>query len=359
MRLSNFYIVILPLLAFFSTNAQVGKAERDFLHREGHLIRLMAEMNYDEGFERSGWWMLSKPVAAKYGLRVDAQIDERLDPVLSSMAAQKYYQSLYGCFADSQLTDYALVFSPKEALMLSYEPQKFAEWKTKNKSYKRAKIALSFPILKDSLELRKIRAPFDIYIAESCFKTSHKSLKKWNPALKNDRVHSGQISLWVPKNTEMALFDTIKRQTAYTMVKEKEARLKLEAKKIEDEQKRQYYVVKPGDYLGVIASKNNVTVQDLKDWNNLRNDVIRVGQKLLVISKGRKEVALNEQSLEKDHSSSKVSDRNIEKYTVREGDTLWSIARNFPGVTAQEIMDWNHIDENIQVGQSLEIPLQH
>ena len=42
------------------------------------------------------------------------------------------------------------------------------------------------------------------------------------------------------------------------------------------------YTVKSGDTLGAIAKKHHVTVSDLKKWNNLKNDKIRVDQKLKI-----------------------------------------------------------------------------
>lgn len=48
------------------------------------------------------------------------------------------------------------------------------------------------------------------------------------------------------------------------------------------------YVVQKGDVLGIIARKHKVSVKQIKDANNLKNDVIRVGQKLVIPSKDAK-----------------------------------------------------------------------
>jgi membrane-bound lytic murein transglycosylase D len=45
--------------------------------------------------------------------------------------------------------------------------------------------------------------------------------------------------------------------------------------------------VKRGDTLGAIAIRYHVSVSDLKKWNNLRGDMIREGQKLVIHSKSR------------------------------------------------------------------------
>ena len=43
--------------------------------------------------------------------------------------------------------------------------------------------------------------------------------------------------------------------------------------------------------------------------------------------------------------------REAEYYEIKSGDTLWSIARSYPGVSADDLMRWNGIDERIQEGQ--------
>jgi nucleoid-associated protein YgaU len=46
--------------------------------------------------------------------------------------------------------------------------------------------------------------------------------------------------------------------------------------------KKKTYTVKPGDSLSVIASKYNVSVDSLKQANNLKTDLIKLGQKLII-----------------------------------------------------------------------------
>jgi membrane-bound lytic murein transglycosylase D len=45
-------------------------------------------------------------------------------------------------------------------------------------------------------------------------------------------------------------------------------------------------------------------------------------------------------------------------YTVKSGDSLWSIAHKYPGVTEHDIMKWNKCNERIQPGQKLIIKLK-
>ena len=45
-------------------------------------------------------------------------------------------------------------------------------------------------------------------------------------------------------------------------------------------------------------------------------------------------------------------------YTVKSGESLWLIAKKFPGVSAENIMEWNGIDNDIRPGQQLKIYTQ-
>ena len=43
------------------------------------------------------------------------------------------------------------------------------------------------------------------------------------------------------------------------------------------------YIVQPGDTLGAIAKKYNVTIEQLMKWNNITNpDILMVGQQLVI-----------------------------------------------------------------------------
>ena len=91
-----------------------------------------------------------------------------------------------------------------------------------------------------------------------------------------------------------------------------------------------YHIVKPGEYLAKIAAQYNISVDELKAANSLKNDDIQPDQKLLV----------------------KI---NNFTYNVKKGDNLNKIAEKF-GTTAQKIMADNNLNsDGIAVGQKLDI----
>lgn len=113
-------------------------------------------------------------------------------------------------------------------------------------------------------------------------------------------------------------------------------KLKINATKVD--QPNEYYSVKKGDTLYSIATKNNLTVPELKNLNNLKSDNLSIGQTLL-IKKTPKE------------------NTNITTYTVKKGDTLYSIARKY-NTTVNAITTLNNLtSNNLSIGQTLKIPV--
>jgi membrane-bound lytic murein transglycosylase D len=151
-----------------------------------------------------------------------------------------------------------------------------------------------------------------------------------------------------------------------------------------------FYTVKAGDNVGFIASWFDVKLSDLKYWNNLRGNLINVGQKLtLYVPAGTADhySKLNTLSFaEKQQQigatvTATVPDTKVEKatiattntvsnttnatssegnyhyYTVKRGDNPWSIAKKYPGTTAEAIQKLNGITNSrgLYIGQQLKI----
>ena len=97
------------------------------------------------------------------------------------------------------------------------------------------------------------------------------------------------------------------------------------------------YRVRSGDYLGKIAERYGVGVSQIKRWNNLRSNNLRIGQRLTLYPS--KPVA----SASSSSASKSTSGGGQKKYVVQKGDSLWKIARKFPGVSAENLKVWNDI----------------
>jgi membrane-bound lytic murein transglycosylase D len=111
--------------------------------------------------------------------------------------------------------------------------------------------------------------------------------------------------------------------------------------------------VKKGDYLGSIAQKYNVSVAEIKEWNELEDNNVKLGSTIIV---SKTEVAKNEtKSSKKDVIASNERDE-VKLYYVKKGDSLFSIAKKHPGVSISDIKKWNGIkNESLKPGMKLKI----
>lgn len=90
--------------------------------------------------------------------------------------------------------------------------------------------------------------------------------------------------------------------------------------------------VAPKETLYSVAKLYNVTVDDLKTWNNLKDGVISTDQELIVRKKGTTGTA----------PTTTIINNIKGKHTVASGETLYSIARQY-GVSVTQLMEWNKI----------------
>ena len=112
------------------------------------------------------------------------------------------------------------------------------------------------------------------------------------------------------------------------------------------------YVVRRGDNLTTIGRRYQVTVDDLKDWNELENGSLQPGQKLLVSSPVKAAVSRSGQAIAA--TSQKTSPKVKPRYhTVQRGDTLWTISQRY-GLTIDKIKHANKMKSNsIRAGMKL------
>ncbi|MEB2282816.1 LysM peptidoglycan-binding domain-containing protein [Lysinibacillus xylanilyticus] len=118
------------------------------------------------------------------------------------------------------------------------------------------------------------------------------------------------------------------------------------------------YTVQKGDTLTKIAQSNKVTVQDIKNWNNLKNDLIYVAQKLEVSKQATNDAvkpsnpSTTKPTTPKPTTPSKPA---TVSHTVVKGDSLSKIAKQY-NVTIKDIKDWNGLTtDTIYVGQVLKL----
>jgi membrane-bound lytic murein transglycosylase D len=160
-------------------------------------------------------------------------------------------------------------------------------------------------------------------------------LKSWNK-IRNNTVNKGSNLKYTTSQRTVA---TIKKRigTAADFEENNDAKQNKSDKtnKPETDVLFQEHIVVKGDNLKNIASKNHISINDLKEWNNLKTNNVALGTKL-IIAKPQVEVDNN-------------------KYTVATGDNIWTIAEKFK-VTAIDLKQWNNLkSNNLKNGQTLVI----
>ncbi|MEC4003564.1 LysM peptidoglycan-binding domain-containing protein [Flavobacterium sp. SUN052] len=157
------------------------------------------------------------------------------------------------------------------------------------------------------------------------------NIKQWNNMLDNNVKVGSQLII---SNESLA------------EAREEDTKPKGEVKNIE-------HVVGKGEFLGTIARKYNVSINNLLEWNSLSDTNIKLGDKLIV---GKEEVVVKDKKSKKEAFAYNDKKDRENLYQVRKGDTLLKISQKFPGVTIADIKKWNNIKgESIKPGMKLKI----
>ena len=115
------------------------------------------------------------------------------------------------------------------------------------------------------------------------------------------------------------------------------------------------HVVVRGENLGSIARKYDVAVSDIKDWNNLQDTNVQLGAKLIV---GKKYIITsdNKNTISRKEGIAVNNREQVKLYYVKKGDSLFSIAKKYPGVSISDLKKWNGIkSESLKAGMRLKI----
>ncbi|HAN18400.1 MAG: hypothetical protein A2X13_06715 [Bacteroidetes bacterium GWC2_33_15] len=350
----------------------------------------------------TGMWQFMYGTARMYNLTINSYVDERRDPVKSAHAAAKFMQDLYSIFNDWTLVIAAYNCGPgnvNKAIRRTGGKRDFWELyyylPRETRGYVPAYIAAAYTmnyyqehyispvipeismatdtiIIYDNLHLKQVSEVLGI---------PYQLIRDLNPQYKIDIIPakgtkypitipmdytgkfiSNQDSIFRYKDSLFFTADnTIKSpQKSYYIPQAPTGREKL------------VYTVKSGDNLGFIAEWYNVGLSDLRYWNNIRGNTIRVGQNIAVyvkkdnvskysninsLSFEEKQRRIGKSTVLPDEVEVSPATGNVVYYKVRSGDTLWDIAKKYPGVTEKEIMKLNNLSSgrSLKAGQTIKI----
>lgn len=352
----------------------------------------------------SGLWQFMYPTGKMYGLKVNSYIDERRDPVKASYAAAKYLKDLYKIYGDWALVIAAYNCGPgnvNKAIRRSGGKRNYWDiyyrLPKETRGYVPAFIGAMYafeyhkehnmiaykstmPGVCDTIHIQKMVHFKQI---SKIIGISIDQLRELNPQYRADVIpgNTGVQTLKLPYQYSGKFIDNEDeiyeyKKDYYTTIASKIANPKNRYSNrphisVKGRDKL-YYTVKPGDATGLIATWFNVRTSDLRYWNNIRRNLIKVGQKLVIyVPKGKasKYSNLNNLSYKQKQASigKTTSDVKAVKqilnskayvyYTVRKGDNFWNIAKKFSGISNIDIMKLNNINNpaGLKIGQELKI----
>lgn len=311
----------------------------------------------------TGLWQFMFATGKQYGLDVSSYVDERCDPIMATEAAAKYLASLYKIFGDWDLALAAYNSGPgnvSKAIRRSGGYQNY--WNIRphlpreTAGYLPAFLATMYIFeyaeahgfqpqkpafryfetdtvkVKQMITLDQVSELTGVHMEELQFlNPSYKLdiipyIKDENYVLRLPREHIGAFVSNEDSIYAYAKAEFDKREKPLPQFFESDTRIR--------------YRVRSGDYLGKIARKYGVRVSQIKRWNGLRSNNLRIGQRLTIYP--RKPVA-NSPVAVSSKPKSKVNSKGKKTYKVKAGDSLWSISQKFPGVSVQNLKDWNDI----------------
>ena len=222
-----------------------------------------------------GFWQFLRSTGQKYGLRINAEIDERRNIFASTLAAINYFKELYQMLGSwtlsaaafnmgelglqteivSQKTnDYYQLYLPLEtqryifriisAKIILSDPQRFG--------FQFADQDLYPPLSFDRIQVESFQDT-PIHIVAQAANTHFKAIKDLNPEIRGHFLAAGMHSLLIPKGAADGFYTRFK-ELVQQWVAENQERV---------------YVVKEGDNLTVIAERFNVPLPALMIWNRL------------------------------------------------------------------------------------------
>jgi membrane-bound lytic murein transglycosylase D len=370
----------------------------------------------------NGLWQFIFTTGKMYDLKVTSYVDERFDPVKSTIAACEHFKDLYAIYKDWSLVLAAYNSGPgnvNKAIRRANGEMDF--WKIKKflpretQGYVPAFIAVTYimnyptehnlyPVAPSFMNFEtdtvtvKQKLTFD-QISEA-LNISKEEIEYLNPIFKQGIIPAYQEEKYILRLPSKYIGDFMTNETSIYSYKTKamieEEKLLAEKQKqihIKDSmaalQKNYYkkntstvsknssstYIVKAGDGLGIIASRNNCSIAQLQEWNNLKDFNIYPGQKLYVQDPTKAAVTTDSNVTKNEPKKDSVStgsqaqtvmvnntqSTNIKYvyHTVQKGDTLWGIANQYKGVTIEEIKRLNNFTDKsmLYVGQKIKVAI--
>lgn len=299
------------------------------------------------------------PTGKLYGLKADSYIDERHDVYKSTEAACRYLSYLHKLYGNWELAMAAYNCGPgnvNKAIRRAGGVKDY--WKIydflprETRGYVPAFIAVNYlfehhadhnlyPIAPTycayEVDTVQVCFPLDLAAIAVLSGGTVQELRELNPMLKLGVVPDVDqpITVYLPKDAVPIFIsnEDVLRYSYYAANPGTKPPVAFDRPVPATERHAErHHTVRKGESLGSIAKRYGMSVQQLRQLNGLRNDMIRPGQKLLL----KKSASATERTAQ----TSPRSDASG-YHMVQPGDTLWSIAQRYPGVSVDDLRRMN------------------
>ncbi|MDY7396467.1 LysM peptidoglycan-binding domain-containing protein [Aureibaculum sp. 2210JD6-5] len=328
----------------------------------------------------SGLWQFMYYTGKQFDLEVNSYVDERHDPLRATEAACKFLSQLYNTFDDWDLALAAYNSGPgnvSKAIRRSGGSRNY--WNIRHNLPRET--AGYLPAFYATLYLMEYAKEHDI-VPQKFFtnrfetdtivvkqqitfdqinkvlNTDDELLEHLNPQYKLKiipYVKEKNYTLRLPVHL-IGKFVSNEEQI-YAYAKEDLAKREKQLPKFQTSPDKIRYRVRNGDYLGKIAQRYGVGVSQIKRWNGLRSNNLRIGQRLTIYPKNYKTASSSSNKTTTESTSKSTPKGSYTTYTVKKGDSLWIISKKFPKVSVEQIKNWNNIwsVKNLKPGTKLKI----
>ena len=254
----------------------------------------------------TGLWQFMFYTALENGLTMNSYVDERMDPLKSTIAATLYLEKLYNIHNDWNLVLASYNAGPRTISRAKRKSGGYANYwnmrpflPAETANYIPSFIATMYILEyaeEHGITLYKSKIPFleteKIIVKEkiafehisSFFEYSTDSIIKLNPSYIHNIIPGTSANeLRLPSN----LVDRFIQQEKefYAFAKTEFDKMEKPLPDLYSIDSKLVYKVKYGEFLGKIARNFGVKVSDIKRWNNLKNDKIKENQKLIIFPK--------------------------------------------------------------------------
>ena len=242
----------------------------------------------------TGLWQFMYATGKEYNLNVTSYIDERQNPLKSTIAACEYFQVLYSIFGDWNLVLAAYNGGPGYLKRVMAKTELSDYWdlrphlRKETQGYVPKFIALTYAMIfykehnievfdsnikineRDTFSFQQ-QVPY--YLLSDMFCVDVEILNYLNPSFKSELLPKGDV-ICLPKEVIMDI--VVNENHFYDYL------LKVESKEILVNEIRLVYIVKKGDYLGKISKQYKLSISEIKKWNKLHSDNLSIGDKLIL-----------------------------------------------------------------------------